>query len=415
MESIDILVLSNGPGEITTWVRPVVKSLRQQLGEDNSSVRISVILSPCANATGTEAQIALSYPEVDRVQAAEHFFKFLIFGKTADCWDWRSRGVVVFLGGDQFFTLAIAKRLGYSSLVYAEWDGRWYRFIDRFAAMQSSVVDKIPPQYQHKFTVVGDLMADVSIDRTNSSTRETEELIGLLPGSKAAKLAQGVPLCLAIAEEIRSQRPQTKFILPVAPTLNLETLAKFADRERNAIIAKVNGVSAKLVVNNSESEAYLETPSGLRIKLITEFPAHNFLKSCSMCLTTVGANTAELGSLAIPALVLIPTQQLDAMRSWDGIPGILANLPGVGSVFAKLINWLVLRKKRLFAWPNKWAGREIIPELVGKLEAKDIAKIVLDYLENPEKLTTMSQELRSVRGQLGAAEKIAKAIVELSK
>jgi hypothetical protein len=412
-QPVDILILSNGPGEITTWVRPVVKSLRQQLGRDNSSVRISVILSPCANATGTEAKIALSYPEVDRVQLTEHFFNFLIFGKTAECWDWRSHGVVVFLGGDQFFTLAIAKRLGYRSLVYAEWDARWYRYIDRFTAMRSSVIDKIPAQYHHKFTVVGDLMADVSVDRDNSSTRESEELIGLLPGSKAAKLAQGVPLCLAIAEEIRSQRPQTQFILPVAPTLNLETLAKFADREHNAILTKVNGVTAKLIANNSESEAYLETSSGLRIRLITEFPAHNFLKQCSLCLTTVGANTAELGSLAIPALVLIPTQQLDAMRSWDGIPGILANLPGVGSIFAKLINWLVLRKKRLFAWPNKWAGREIVPELIGKLEAKDIAKIVLDYLENPEKLTKMSQELSSVRGRSGASEKIAKAIVEL--
>jgi hypothetical protein len=413
MQPIDILILSNGPGEITTWVRPIVKALRQQLGQDSSSVRISVILSPCANATGTEAQIALSYPEVDRVQSAEYFFNFLIFGKTVDCWDWRSQGVVVFLGGDQFFTVAIAKRLGYRSLIYAEWDARWYRFIDRFAAMRSSVIDRIPSQYHHKFMVVGDLMADVSIDLNNPSTIEAEELIGLLPGSKAAKLAQGVPLCLAIASEIRSQRSQTQFILPMAPTLNLETLAKFADSEHNPIISRVNGVTAQLIVDSSESEAYLETPSGLRIQLITEFPAHNFLKQCDLCLTTVGANTAELGSLAIPALVLIPTQQLDAMRSWDGVPGILANLPGVGSVLAKLINWLVLRQGRLFAWPNKWAGKEIVPEIVGKLEAKDIAKIVLDYLKHPEKLAEMSKQLRSVRGELGAAQKIAKIIAEL--
>jgi lipid-A-disaccharide synthase len=39
----------------------------------------------------------------------------------------------------------------------------------------------------------------------------------------------------------------------------------------------------------------------------------------SLCLTTVGANTAELGSLAVPMIVLLPTQQLDAMRAWDGL------------------------------------------------------------------------------------------------
>ncbi|MGL5878478.1 MAG: lipid-A-disaccharide synthase, partial [Xenococcaceae cyanobacterium] len=91
MQPIDLLVLSNGPGEVTTWVRPVVRALRQKFGNDPSKVRISVVLSPCPNATGTEAKIALSYPEVDRVQAAEHFFNFLLWGKTAENWDWRKR------------------------------------------------------------------------------------------------------------------------------------------------------------------------------------------------------------------------------------------------------------------------------------------------------------------------------------
>ena len=38
---VDILILSNGPGEVTTWVRPVVKALREQLGHDVYQVRIS--------------------------------------------------------------------------------------------------------------------------------------------------------------------------------------------------------------------------------------------------------------------------------------------------------------------------------------------------------------------------------------
>ncbi|MBE9130266.1 lipid-A-disaccharide synthase, partial [Coleofasciculus sp. LEGE 07081] len=125
MPAADILILSNGPGEVTTWVRPVVKALRQHLGDDSSIVRIAVILSPCPNATGTEVQIAQSYPEVDRVQGAEHFFPFLLWGKTAENWDWRDKGVVVFLGGDQFFPVVIGKRLGYRTVVYAEWDARW--------------------------------------------------------------------------------------------------------------------------------------------------------------------------------------------------------------------------------------------------------------------------------------------------
>ncbi|MGB7273927.1 MAG: hypothetical protein WBC69_11565, partial [Geitlerinemataceae cyanobacterium] len=59
--SVDILILTNGPGELATWVRPVVRTLRQQLGENRSQLRISVVLSPCPNASGKEAEIARSY------------------------------------------------------------------------------------------------------------------------------------------------------------------------------------------------------------------------------------------------------------------------------------------------------------------------------------------------------------------
>jgi lipid-A-disaccharide synthase len=403
----DIIILSNGPGEITTWVRPVVGALRQKLGNDRSLVRISVILSPCPNATGKEAAIALSYTEVDRVQGAEHFFPFLLWGKTLESWDWREQGVVLFLGGDQFFSLVIGKRLGYRTVVYAEWDARWCQWIDHFALIKSSVRDKIPAKYHHKMTVVGDLMADVP---RSEVVNLSEELIALLPGSKSAKLAQGVPLTLAIAEQIHAQRTQTRFMIPVAPTLDLSSLGKFADPAKNPILKKMGGVSGELVIPK-DGTPYLKTSGGLKIELITQFPAYNYLLKCRIALTTVGANTAQLGSLGIPMIVLLPTQQLDAMRSWDGLPGILANLPGLGTVFAKLINWLVIKQGRLFAWPNIWAKEEIVPELVGELQGDEVAQKVLYYLENEEELQEMRHKLLLVRGESGAAEKIAQIVV----
>ncbi|MBE9201802.1 MULTISPECIES: lipid-A-disaccharide synthase [unclassified Nodularia (in: cyanobacteria)] len=403
---VDIVILSNGPGEVTTWVRPVVKALRQELGDDPAVVRISVVLSPCPNASGKEAAIALSYPEVDRVQSAEHFWQFLLWGKTFENWEWRDRGVVVFLGGDQIFPVFIGKKLGYRTVVYAEWDARWHNWIDRFGVMQSKVAEKVSPKYAHKFTVVGDLMLEAQkLEQviTPHSSHSTE-IIGLLPGSKAAKLSQGVPLSLAIAEYIHAKRPQTRFVIPVAPTLDLQTLASFADTQKNPFVKVFGDVSATLV----ESEhPVLKTETGLCLELCREHPAHELLSQCTICLTTVGANTAELGALAVPMIVMIPTQQLDAMRSWDGLPGLLANLPGVGSTFAKVINSLVLSRKGLLAWPNIWAKEEIVPELVGKLQPQEVAEIVLDFLDHPEKLAAIRAKLRSVRGESGAAQKLA--------
>ncbi|MEG4022889.1 lipid-A-disaccharide synthase [Microcoleus sp. S13C4] len=414
--AVDILILSNGPGELATWVRPAVQALREQLGNAGTQARISVVLSPCPHATGKEAQIASSYPEVDRVQAPEHFFPFLLSGKTAENWDWHETGVVLFLGGDQFFTVVIGKRLKYRTVIYAEWDARWYRWIDKFAAMKPEVFANIPQKYANKFTVVGDLIAEVGNGKSGGVNTGTPplpkiELIGLLPGSKAAKLALGVPLCLSIAQSIHRVRPQTRFVIPVAPTIDVQTLARFADPEQNPCLHLFENASAELHLTETP---FLQTANNLQVELWTQTPAYDLLSECSLCLTTVGANTAELGSLAVPMIVLIPTQQLDAMKAWDGLPGLLANLPLVGSAFATVINWLIWRlgKGKLYAWPNIWAQEKIVPELIGKLEPDAVAQLAIDYLSDPEKLAQMGDRLRAVRGESGAAKKIAELVCE---
>lgn len=406
---IDIIILTNGPGEVTTWVRPTVKALREKLGEDR--VRISVILSPCPNASGKEVQILESYPQVDRVQAASHFTNFLVWGKTAENWDWHKHGVVIFLGGDQLFPVIIAKRLGYQTVIYAEWQARWHGLVDRFAVMNDRVLGKVSPEHRAKFTIVGDLMVESQSEISNS-TNSDEILIGILPGSKAAKLGMGLPLMLAIAEYIQVAYPDAKFTIPVAPTIDVETLASYGDPERNPVIALVNGATATL--EQDEGMPYLKTAKGMRVELHTEFPAYDRLSECTLCLTTIGANTAELGALGVPMIVLIAMQQLDAMRAWDGTLGILVNLPLLGTPIAKIINTIAYRTlgNKKLAWPNMWAnGREIVPELVGYLEAKTVAEFAIDYLQHPEKLAEMRSNLRQIRGESGAAEKLA-GIVE---
>lgn len=441
VELIDILILSNGPGEVATWVRPVVRSLRQEFA---SQARISLVLSPCPNATGREVAIAQTYPEIDRIQGASDFLPFLLTGKTTENWDWRDRGIVLFLGGDQFFSVVIGKRLGYRIVVYGEWETRWHRWVDRFGVMKSDLLDRAPQQYRDRLSVVGDLMAEVGVgesvpaalrdqvsgvsetadrafseqasrisDLPTPDTRHPtpDALIGLLPGSKPAKLAQGVPLALAIAQQIQTVCPQVRFVLPVAPTLDLPTLAKFADPMFNLVLADLPEGAADLVT--AGDRPYLKTAGGLKVELVQQFPAYDILAQCQFCLTTVGANTAELGSLAVPMIVLLPTYQLDAMRSWDGLPGLLARLPGAGSLFAKLINGWFLRQSRLLAWPNIWAGEAIVPELVGKLQPEQVALLAIDWLHHPEKLAAIRQRLRQVRGTPGAADKLVAIVAEV--
>jgi hypothetical protein len=406
---LDILILSNGPGEVTTWVRPVVAALGERFSPDEA--RISVILSPCPNSGGGEAEIALAYEGVDRVQASPHFWNFLLWGKTADNWDWYPQGIVIFLGGDQIFPVAIGRRLGYKTLIYAEWEARWLSLVDRFAVMNDGALQKVPAKYLPKISVVGDLMIEVEAQQPASAP---SNLIGILPGSKAQKLQMGLPYMLAIAEILKKAKPELEFVLPVAPSITVEYIAQFGDRVLNPIVDLVGGTTATL---HPGEKAYLETASGLEVPLYTDFPAYDPLSQCVLCLTTIGANTAELAALGVPMIVMLPIYQLDAMRCWDGIPGILARLPVVGSPIATAINWLAFKqlKGRKLAWPNIWAGKEIVPELIGYFTVQEIAAVAIDHLDHPEKLAAMRANFSAVRGKPGAAKKIVDIVQELSE
>jgi lipid-A-disaccharide synthase len=421
---MDVVILSNGPGEITTWVKPVVAALRSAI-PDPTHLRISVVLSPCPNATGREGDIARQYPEVDRVQDARYFWAFLLLGKTVADWDWCDRGVVLFLGGDQIYPVIIGKRLGYKTVVYAEWFANWHRWIDAFATLNETVIQQAHPRQQHKFTVIGDLMSDGQALLTEKEgiahqlniTPETQ-LIGLLPGSKRAKLTQGVPLLLAIADYVAFYRPSTRFVIPVAPSVDIPTLLTYANPQQNPFMDVFHAPIPTLHdPSSSDAVPYLRTSQGTKIFLWQTFPAHAVTSQCQLCLTTVGANTAELGALGVPMLVLLPTQQLEAMNAWDGILGLLVNLPLIGKPFNRLINRVFLiyvqRRKKLFAWPNIWAQTEIVPEMLGKLDASSVGDRVLAYLENPTLLQQMRDQLHQVRGNPGAAQKLTELVMQL--
>ncbi|NEQ53358.1 MAG: lipid-A-disaccharide synthase [Leptolyngbya sp. SIO3F4] len=413
--AIDVLILTNGPGEVSTWVKPVVQQLRKH-EPDHEQMRLSVMLSPCPHASGGETDSLKSYPEVDRVQGPADFFRFLLSGKTADNWAWHSQGVVVFLGGDQLYAVWAAKRLGYRTTVYAEWEPRWLNWVDNFGMMQGDTTKQVAAKYQAKLTVVGDLMADVeSATSAELPFAPETQVIGLMPGSKPDKLRPGVPLSLAIAQHLHQTHPYLEFIIPVAPTVTPDTLARYADPIQNATVEVMEGPHAQLVIPD-DGLPYFQIKDGPKVRLWNDFPAHGLLKRCTLCVTTVGANTAQLGSLAVPMVVLLPTQQLDVMRTWDGLLGLLCQLPVVGTAITKVINTLAIqyiqRNQKRFAWPNIWAKEEVVPELLGRITAEEVCDRISTYINHPEQLDAMSQKLRNLRGPSGAAARFAQLILE---
>ncbi|MBW4530224.1 MAG: lipid-A-disaccharide synthase [Aphanothece saxicola GSE-SYN-MK-01-06B] len=397
-----IVLVSNGPGELSTWVRPLAEQLHGleplRPRDPTASTSLRLVLVPCPNATGAEHRVAEGWGLFERVLPATRFWWLLLRPRRHG--PWPERGVVVFLGGDQFWTVLLSARLGYRHLTYAEWVARWPRWNDRIAVMGPAAAGRLAPRWQGRATVVGDLMADLSTLARQDAPLPSGDWVALLPGSKRAKLLVGVPFLLETADRLAALRPGCRFLLPVAPTTSVRELLAYG------------GPSNPLNRRQGSGEPHrqgdeLVTAAGTRILLLEQHPAHAALSQCALALTTVGANTAELGALAVPMIVLVPTQHLAVMQAWDGWLGLLARLPLLRRLVGVALTAWRMRHRGFLAWPNISAGRAVVPERVGPIEPAQIAAEAADWLEHPERLAAMADDLRSLRGAPGAVAAVA--------
>ena len=109
---VAVVIITNGPGELSTWVRPVVDHLNQInhsfTKKNRFDLSIRLVLVPCPNATGKEYKVANSWEKFDLITKASAFWQLLI--KPSYFADWPKKGIVIFLGGDQFWGILLAKR-----------------------------------------------------------------------------------------------------------------------------------------------------------------------------------------------------------------------------------------------------------------------------------------------------------------
>ncbi|MCP9917341.1 glycosyl transferase [Cyanobium sp. ATX 6F1] len=407
-----IVLVCNGPGELATWVRPLARRLHRDVPlrplAPAAAIDLQLVLVPCPNATGSEAQVARRMGLFSRVLPAERFWWLLLRPRRHG--PWPDHGVVVFLGGDQFWTVLLSWRLGYRHLTYAEWVVRWPRWNDRIAAMGPQAAGRLARRWRPRCEVVGDLMADLSESARSDAPLPPGEWVALMPGSKRAKLQVGVPFLLDTADRLRAQRPGCRFLLPVAPTTSVEELLRYGGPS-NPLQSSYSQGAPEL--REAAGARWLETPAGTLIRLVEEQPAHGALSQCVLALTTVGANTAELGALAVPMLVLVPTQHLHVMQAWDGWLGLLARLPLLSWLLGVALTAWRMRNRGYLAWPNISAGRLVVPERVGAITPAEIAAEALDWLEHPQRLEGVREDLRSLRGQPGAVAALSRLVREL--
>ena len=423
--TFDIVILSNGPGEVLSWVRPTVNQIRQ----DHPSARISLLLVPCKHASGQEHQLATNILKVDRVLKPENFIRFLLTGHTPERWHWHSRGVVLFLGGDQAFTWIIGKRLGYRRIIYTEKNCRWLTLVDRFLCRQKKAkACSIWPPAKRKIQYCNDLIQDaIRIDNTPlehhwqipSKPNRKQFQISLLPGSKPIKLMFMLPFCMRVTEHLEKSASNISFVLFLPPNVTLEQLARYACKS-NIWRTQIQGSHG--VIEDKNGTPTLVTAGGTHITIHQHFPAYKQLAASDLAISTVGTITDELGKLGIPMIILSPEMiyhyklyQSNLHHHLDGIIGLALRIPLVQRLLTPLVFKLYFSgKRKLFAWPNKHAGKEIVPEIT-QATSTEVAKKIFDLIENPSSLQQIRLNLKIMQTEPGGAATISRTISELLK
>ena len=161
-------IFTNSPGEVFSWVKPLVK----RLIEIENNPKVLVFLTPCQYATGQEQHVCLSFPGVSNVYLPLDTIKSLFMGTF-------TKGTVFYMGGDPFYPKRFAKRTGSKLIGYSE------------NKLSDKQFDLVLHKTKHVDLMVSNLLP-VSKDKRSG--------IVLLPGSRPEHLDVALPLMLGIVD-----------------------------------------------------------------------------------------------------------------------------------------------------------------------------------------------------------------------
>ncbi|MBM3260162.1 MAG: hypothetical protein FJY99_10495 [Candidatus Sericytochromatia bacterium] len=399
----DILIISNAPGELAAWVRPVVGALLERFPD----VSVTIALVPCPYASGQEEATIRAWQMPLGVWTPAQTLRFLLTGRRPDRRGSAESGAVLFLGGDQFFGVLAARRTGWPLLVYTETVGRWAGAVTRFMLSDRNPYlalrgSKVPPG---KLVLVGNLMVD-SVAPTMTPTAARERLglfqsalvVGLLPGSKPFKVKSATPYMVEVVDRLHAVDGSIQFILHQSAFTPIEMFeAALADGPE--------AVRATRILKAPDG-ALMVTPGGARIRIVPPGMQFDGMQVDDLALTVPGTNTAELAVLGVPQLVVLPLLRPEDIPL-EGLPGRIGQLPWLGPRIKRIAIRQLLRHLRFTALPNQRMGRMVTPELVGAVTPEMAATQAIELLADHNRRRLIRIELLQAMGYRGAAQAVA--------
>jgi len=399
---IDVILTTNSPGEVSAWVKPVVKKLNQLNIEKN----IYVFTPPCVFSSGNEGKVISSIEGVTETYNSREYLKYILLNKKPQDFKPTENGFVLFLGGDFMHAVFLGKRLGYPIYSYTERDYGFTNSVKKFYLSNEKMYDKLINEgvSANKLKVVGNLMFDSinpALSKENTKKlidkKDDKILINLLPGSRPKEFKYILPLFLNTIRKINNSRKKYKYILSKADFVDTNNLNKILKSKRiEGEVEYIKKDNVLLIDKTIEIEIYEEN-------------LHSIMRESDFALTIPGTNNLELAVLKTPMLVILPLNE-PQLIPLPGLIGLIGEIPYIGGLIKSKIIPQKIKDREYISIVNSMAKDRIVPELIGELSSDILSKKIIDLTEEGS-IQCLKENLKSLKTNKGAAKTIVDDIL----
>ena len=389
------VLVSNGPGELYTWVQPVLAELRR-----HPHIRVHIGLVPCQFASGSETRIAATFG-ADSVSAPGDLTRFMALGRRLPGLEHPTPdGFVLSLGGNAGLALNLGEKLGYPVYRYS-FVPTWHRklaalFVHDARAERRARLLGAP---RERLEQVGNLVAD-AVKLAEPAPERGNPHVLLMPGSRDAFAVHLIPLMIALADALGKRYPNARFVWPVSRLLSEGALEAGI---RGVHKGTLGGVAGRL-----EGESVI-TPGGHALELAPENSRYAHMRAADLAVTIPGTNTLELGIAGVPSMVLLPLNKPEVIPL-EGPGHWLSLVPGVGTTLKRQAVRLAAPHFPV-ALPNLLSGEDLMVEVKGEIVLEEVVDKAVALLTDPEERARRRGRLLETMPPPGAAARLVKRVL----
>jgi hypothetical protein len=396
-----VVLVSNGPGELTTWVRPTLRAWRLL----DPSAHVSIALIPCQFASGGESELARTF-DADAVTTPAEYLRAAATGRAPSALQGGADepGVVLSMGGNGALAAALGRRLGYPVMRYS-FVPYLARGIERLFVHDEGTLRKarrlgVPAR---RVEAIGNLVAD-ALEHSDPAPDPGAPHVLLFAGSRDAFAVHLIPFMIALADALHARYPGARLVWPVSSLLSDDAIA--------AGIAGRHADTLGGVAGRREGDEVV-APGGARVQMVSEAERPAQLQVATVAVTIPGTNTLELGIAGVPSVVMLPMNRPEIIPL-EGPGHWLSLLPLIGTPLKRFaVRLFVERLDYPVSLPNQFSGESLMVEVTGVVAVDDVAAAVARLVDDTDDRARRAARLRETMPGPGAAERLVRRVYEL--